>query len=82
MNFIFDLILLALVIVPIMLECIKTNKKHKLVAILIYFNLIIISFLEKLNINKNLITLALLANFIFAIRFIYVEYNATYKKQK
>lgn len=80
MNFISGLILLALIVIPITVECIKTNEKHKLLAILIYFNLIIISFLERLNVNRSLIKLALCANLVFAIRFVYVEYNYKYKK--
>jgi hypothetical protein len=80
MSFIFGLILLALIIIPTVLECIKTNKKHKLLVILIYFNLIIISFLERLNVNSSLIILALCANLVFEIRFIYVEHNNEYKK--
>lgn len=82
MNAIFYIILLALVIIPVVVECIKTNTKHKLVVIVIYFNLIIISFLEKLSINRNLLMAALWINLIFTIRFIYVEYNATYKNKK
>ncbi len=80
MNFIACITLLALIVIPIILECIKTNEKHKLLAILIYFNLIAISFLEGLNINKSLIKLALCANLVFIIRFIYVEHNNEYKK--
>ncbi|AKA68809.1 hypothetical protein [Clostridium scatologenes] len=82
MNFILDLMLLALVMIPIILECIKTNRKRKLLPILIYFNLIIISFFERLSVNSNLIILALCVNLFFAIRFIYVEYNDEYKRKK
>ncbi|AKN30451.1 hypothetical protein Ccar_06285 [Clostridium carboxidivorans P7] len=82
MNFIFDLMLLALVMIPIILECIKTNRKRKLLPILIYFNLIIISFFERLSVNSHLIILALCVNLFFAIRFIYVEYNDECKRKK
>ncbi|NMM63857.1 hypothetical protein HBE96_14460 [Clostridium sp. P21] len=82
MSFIFSLILLALVIIPIIVECIKTNRKHKLLPILIYFNLIIISFLERLSVNRHLIILALCANLVFVIRFIYMEYNDRYESKK
>lgn len=82
MNFILDLILLSLVMIPIILECIKTNRKRKLLPILIYFNLIIISFCERLSVNSHLIILALCVNLFFAIRFIYVEYNDEYKRKK
>lgn len=82
MNFILDLMLLALVMIPIILECIKTNRKRKLLPVLIYFNLIIISFFERLRVNSHLIITALCVNLFFAIRFIYVEYNDEYKRKK